>query len=265
MRILFVILGCLLFASSALGFGKGVEGCSGDCIACHKVTKSEVQDIFKNIDPAVTVEDVSPAPARSLYQITLKKGAAVQIMYLDFSKNFLVSGQLIDIKNMRDLTRQSVESATTVEVAGLPLKSALVMGNAKGKKVLYVFSDPECPYCATLHKTLTELVKEEPELKIYIFLIPLDIHPNSLWKTDAIMCKAREDRGAALRMLEDSYQGKQVPRQNCGVNYGTENKKLGAKLGVNVTPTIAFQNGKVFMGARGKDDIRKMLESEKLR
>jgi thiol:disulfide interchange protein DsbC len=260
MRKLLVILGCLLCTAPAFGFGKGVEGCSGDCTACHKVTRSEVAEIFKSIDPTVTVEDVSPAPARSLYQITLKKGTAVQIMYLDFSKSYLIAGQLIDIKNKSDLTRQSVEAATTVDVTGLPLKSALVMGNAKGKKVLYVFSDPECPYCASLHKTLAELVKEEPELKIYIYLIPLDIHPNSLWKTDSIMCKARENRSAALKMLENSYQGKDVARQSCGVGFGADNKKLGKKLGVNVTPTIAFPNGKVFMGARSKEDIRTMLE-----
>lgn len=262
MRILLILFCCLLYTASAFAFGKGVEGCSGDCTACHKVTRSEVQGIFKKIDPAVSVEDVSPAPAPGLYQVTLKKGVQVQVMYLDFSKNYLVAGQLIDIKNKRDLTRQSVESATTVDVANLPLKSALVMGNLKGKKLLYVFSDPECPYCANLHKTLTEMVKEDPELKIFIFLVPLDIHPNSLWKTDAIMCTARENRGAALNMLEDSYQGKEVHRKNCGVNYGADNKKFGTKQGVAVTPTIAFGNGKVMMGARSKDDITKMMEQK---
>src|SRR5512141_3071612 len=138
MRILLILFCCLLYTTSAFAFGKGVEGCSGDCTACHKVTKSEVQGIFKKIDPTVSVEDVSPAPARGLYQITLKKGAAVQVMYLDFSKNYLLAGQLIDVGTMRDVTRQSVEDATTIEVKGIPLKNALVMGNAKGKKVLYV-------------------------------------------------------------------------------------------------------------------------------
>ena len=106
---------------------------------------------------------------------------------------------------------------------------------------------------------LDDLLQKQPELKIYIFLIPLDIHPNSLWKTDSIMCKARDNRGAALRMLENSYQGKDVARQSCGVSFGADNRKLGIKLGVNVTPTIAFPNGKVFMGARSKEDIKAML------
>jgi len=259
MRILLVVIYTVLYAVSAFGFGKGVEGCTGDCTACHKVTRGEVQEIFKNLDPTVTVEDVAPSPARGLYQVTLKKGASVQVIYLDFSKNYLIAGQLVDIRSKSDLTRQSVESATTVDVTGLPLKNALVMGNTRGKKELYLFSDPECPYCANLHKTIGELVKEEPELKVYIFLIPLDVHPNSLWKTDAIMCKAKENRTAALRMLENSYHGKEVPRQSCGVSLGAKNKELGTKLGVTVTPTIAFKNGRVFMGARSKEDIRNML------
>jgi thiol:disulfide interchange protein DsbC len=256
----FAILCVLAGAASAFGFGKGVEGCSGDCTACHKVSKGEVQDIFKGLDPSVVVEDVTPSPARGLYQVTLKKGSLVQVMYLDFSKNYLLSGQLIELKSRRDLTRQSVEAAATVDVSALPLKKALVMGNSRGKKVMYVFSDPECPYCTKLHTTLTELVKEEPDLKIYIFLVPLDIHPNSAWKTDSIMCTARENRSAALKMLEKSYQGKEVPRKSCGENYAAGNKALGAKLGVSVTPTIAFSNGKVLMGARSVQELVTMLK-----
>lgn len=260
MRILFVILCCLMFAAPAFGFGKGMEGCSGDCTACHKVTKSEVQDIFKKIDPTVTVEDVSPAPARGLYQITLKKAAALQVMYLDFSKNYLLAGQLIDIKSMRDLTRQSVEAATVIDPAAIPLDNALVMGNPKGKKVLYLFSDAECPFCAKLHQTVAEMVKEDPQLKVYIVLIPLDIHPDSLWKTESIICKSKDNMGLALKMLENSYEKKEVPRLTCGKSRAAEMKKIGTKLAVNMTPTIVFPNGKVMMGAKGKDEIRKMLE-----
>ncbi len=262
MRGLFVVLCCLMFTAPAFGFGKGVEGCTGDCMACHKLTKSEAVDLFKNIDPSLTVEDVASAPARGLYQVTLKKDGALHLVYLDFSKNYLVNGPIIDIKSKRNLTQQGVEAATTIDPAGIPLDNALVMGNPKGKKVLYLFSDPECPYCAKLHKTVTEMVKEEPQLKVYIILVPLDIHPNSLWKTESIVCKSKKDMAGALKMLENSYEGKEVPHLNCNKVSGAEMKKVGAKHGVNVTPTMSFANGRVLMGARAKEDIRKMLEPE---
>lgn len=260
MRIAFIALCCLMFAAQVFGFGKGMEGCSGDCTACHKVTKEEVRDIFKNIDPSLAVEDVSPAPARGLYQVTLKKESVLQIVYLDFSKNYLLAGQLIDIKNKRDVTRQSVEAAMKIDPARIPLDNALVMGNPKGTKVAYLFSDPECPFCSKLHRTVGEMVKEDPELKVYIVLIPLDIHPNSTWKTESIICTSKKDMAAALKMLEESYEGKEVPRLGCGKVSGAEMKKIGANLGVNVTPTMSFASGRVLTGAKGKADIKKMLE-----
>jgi thiol:disulfide interchange protein DsbC len=246
-------------AAPAFGFGKGVEGCSGDCIACHKITLNEVRDIFKNIDPGLTVEDVAPSQARSLYQITLKKEGQMQIAYLDFSKNYLLAGQLFDIRNKRNLTSQSVEDAATINPSDIPLEHALVAGNPKGKKVLYLFSDPECPYCAVLHKTIRELILEDPELKVYILLIPLDIHPASLGKTESIVCAAKTDQKEALALLERSYEKKDVPELDCASGVGADLKKIGARLGIGVTPTLSFASGKLLRGARSKDEIRALL------
>ncbi|HBG04806.1 MAG: hypothetical protein A2075_11595 [Geobacteraceae bacterium GWC2_58_44] len=259
MRVLFLMLILLICAAPAFAFGTGAEGCSGDCTACHKVTLNEVREIFKNIDPGVVVEDVSPAPARSLYQVTLKKDGQVHVAYLDFSKNYLLAGQLFDIRNKRDLTRERMEETATINPSEIPLENALIAGNPKGSKVLYIFSDPECPYCSTLHDTVRELIREEPELKVYIMLIPLDIHPDALWKTESIVCASRSDQKAALAMLERSYEKKEVPRSECAGGVGVEMKKLGVKLGIGVTPTLAFASGKMLAGARGKDEIRKLL------
>jgi thiol:disulfide interchange protein DsbC len=261
MRILLLLLVLLTLSAPAFGFGKGAEGCSGDCTACHKVTLDEVKGIFKNLDPTLTVEDVTPAPARSLYQITLKKEGQVHVAYLDFSKNYLLAGSLIDIRNKRDLTLQSVEDAATINPADIPLEHAIVAGNPKGKKVLYLFSDPDCPYCATLDRTVRELIREEPELKVYILLVPLDIHPDALWKTESIVCAARTDQKQALELLERSYDGKELPRLSCAAGAGAELKSIGARLGIAVTPTLSFASGKLLRGARSKDEIRKMLGS----
>jgi thiol:disulfide interchange protein DsbC len=259
MKMILLLLVLLASAAPAFGFGKGAEGCSGDCTACHKVTLNEVKDIFKNIDPELVVEDVTPAPARSLYQITLRKQGVPQIAYLDFSKNYLLAGQFIDIRNRRDLTRQSVEDAAVINPADIPLENAIIAGNPRGKKVLYLFSDPDCPYCATLHQTVTELIREEPELKVYILLIPLDIHPDALWKTESMVCAAKTDQKGALALLERSYGHQEVARSTCASGVGAELKKIGVKLGIAVTPTLCFANGKMLRGARSKEEIRSML------
>jgi thiol:disulfide interchange protein DsbC len=259
MRLFFLLLILLSCSAPAFAFGTGAEGCSGDCIACHKVTLSEVKEIFKNIDPGLVVESVAPSPARSLYQIALKKDGQLQVAYLDFSKNYLLAGQLIDIKNKRNLTSQSVEEAASLNPGEIPLENALVMGNPNGKKPLYLFSDPECPYCATLHGTLQEMVREDPELKVYILLVPLDIHPDALWKTESIICASRDSMPKALGLLEESYRKKELPRHDCAKGVGAGMKKLAARLGIGVTPTLSFASGRQLRGARSKEEIRSLL------
>lgn len=252
-------LAVLAFAVPALGFGTGAQGCSGDCTACHKVSLSEVKEIFRNIDPKLEVREVAPAPARSLYQVTLKQEGETRIAYLDFSKNYLIAGQLIDIKNRRDLTREKVEEPEPIDTSTIPLQHAFVVGNPEGKKVLYLFSDPECPYCATLHATIKELIAEEPELKVYVILVPLEIHPDALWKTESIVCTAKTDPKGAFAMLEQSYEKKEVPRLGCAAGTGRELKEAGKRLGITMTPTLVFGNGRVLPGARSKEEIRKLL------
>jgi len=259
MRVLLLLLLLLTASAPAFGFGKGVEGCSGDCTACHKVTLNEVREIFRNLDPTITVQDVAPAPARSLYQVTLKKDGLLQVAYLDFSKNYLLAGQLFDLKGKRNLTSQSVEDAARLNPAEIPLENALVLGNPNGRKVVYLFSDPDCPYCATLHTTLQELVREEPELKVYIVLVPLDIHPDALWKTESIVCASRSSMPEALGLLEKSYRKRELPRLDCAKGVGEELKKAGSRLGIAVTPTLCFAGGKLLRGARSKEEIRSLL------
>lgn len=260
-RTILAMLFLLFSAPFAFAFGTGADGCSGDCTACHKVTLEEVRGIFKNIDPALVVEDVSPAPARSLYQVTLRKEGKPMVAYLDYSKEYLLTGQLIDIKNRRDLTRERVEESAAIDPKEIPLEHALVAGNPKGSKVIYLFSDPECPYCSTLHRTVSELIEEEPELKVYIILVPLDIHPDSLWKTESIVCTAKTDQKGALAMLERSYEKKELPKLSCASGAGGELKKAGVRLGIGVTPTMSFANGRVLTGAKGKEEIRKYLQA----
>ena len=261
MKNILILLALLLSAPSAFAFGTGADGCSGDCTACHKVTLEEVRGIFKNIDPALVVEDVSPAPARSLYQVTLRKEGKPLVAYLDYSKDYLLAGTLIDIKKRRNLTQERVEESAAIDPKEIPLEHALVAGNPKGSKVMYLFSDPECPYCSTLHATVSELIKEEPELKVYLILIPLDIHPDALWKTESIVCTAKTDQKAALAMLERSYEKKELPKLTCASGVGDELKKAGVRLGIGMTPTLVFASGKMLTGAKGKEEIRKYLQA----
>lgn len=259
----FALLALAAAPLAAYGFGTGMEGCSGDCASCHPITKAEVADILRKVDPAITVLDVGEAPTRGLHQISVKKEGQTGLLYLDYSKKHLFVGSIIDISSRTDLTKKTVEDSIRIDVAKIPLKDALVLGNRKAKKKLYVFSDPECPFCGKLHTELEGLVKEEPDLAIYIILNPLDMHPNAAWKSDAIVCESKKSMAESLRMLEDSFAKKEVKKVSCGNHYSEKMKKTSKELGVGMTPMTVFADGSVLAGFRGKEELRKELAKRK--
>ncbi|MBI1920860.1 MAG: DsbC family protein [Geobacter sp.] len=255
-----LVIPLAFIAGTASGFGAGAEGCGSDCAACHSFKKEEAQGLLKELAPDINVVDVAPAPVRGLFQVFIKKGKDDGVVYVDYSKKYVVSGAIIDVGRKRDVTREQLEDRKQVNVAAIPLDNALVMGNRNGTRKLYVFTDPECPFCAKFHEELTAMVKEDKDLLVYIFLYPLDIHPDSLWKTDAIVCASKKNMERALQMLEDSFAKKSLEKDACGSEYGKSAKKLANELGLAMTPSIVLADGKVIFGAKKKDELRKLID-----
>jgi thiol:disulfide interchange protein DsbC len=251
------------YAGSAYGFGTGELGCSGDCTACHKVTRQEAQDVVRKLNPALTVEEVTPAPVRGLYQIVISQEKGKGIVYMDFAKRYLIQGTIIDTGNKMDLTSQSMRElleSQIVDTTRISLKNALILGNPRGTKRLYLFSDPDCPFCPKMHEEVAQLVKSMPDLAVYILLFPLDMHPDAAWKTNAIIAASKKDMKAAVRMLEDSYQKKAVKKNPAAEDYASVMKKMGQDLGIGSTPLIVYANGRIGMGFKPKEEIRAALE-----
>ncbi|HWI41297.1 MAG TPA: DsbC family protein [Verrucomicrobiae bacterium] len=263
-KLLLVVAFCC-FPLVAFAFGTGAQGCAGDCTACHKLTREEATEIFRRLDPGLSVSDISLAPAGGLFQVVVKREGQTMLLYLDFSKKYLFSGKLFEIATRSDLTQKTIEESTTVDIAKIPLKDALVMGNPKGSKVLYVFSDPECPFCGKLHKDLEQMVKEDPQLKVNVILVPLDIHPNAAWKSNSIVCTSKKSMSEALSMLEKSFEGGTVKKVDCAGDYAAEIKKKAQELQISMTPMTVFPDGKVVFGAKGTGELKKGLEQHQKR
>ena len=258
-KLLILLLITLSCVPLAHGFGTGAEGCGSDCAACHAVKKEEAAAAINRLDPETVVESVGPSPVRGLYEVVVKKGNDTGIVYLDFSKKFLIAGRIFDTGSRKDVTTGALDPARRIDPAKLPLDNALTLGNTHGSRKLYVFTDPECPFCAKLHRELIALTKEDPRLQVYVLLAPLDIHPHAAAATNAIICAAKRNMGEGVRLLEESFGGK-IAAESCGRSYAEEGKTLGKELGIGGTPTMVLSDGRVVIGARPSGEIRKLLD-----
>lgn len=75
----------------------------------------------------------------------------------------------------------------TKDKVTFPMEKSMIAGKeaftyGTGKDVLYVFTDPECPYCKEFEKIIPTL-KDKYTLKIYLFPLPFhhDAIPMSKW------------------------------------------------------------------------------------
>lgn len=196
------------------------------------------------------------------------KGSDVFFVRDDFS--VLINGSVIDLRTKQNLT-QALEFANRpkIDVTQLNLKNAIKFGN--GARKLYVFSDPDCPYCRRLDPILSSL----KDVTIYLFPFPLaQLHPNAPGVAEAIWCQS--DRVAAWSEYQDLarqmpepalldawhqylHTHNQPDQPTCATPI-SQNLAFGEKWDINGTPALIFEDGTLVPGLESADRIAAQLD-----
>jgi len=170
---------------------------------------------------------------------TFKGTSAPELLFINEDMSILINGEVIDLNKNTSMTAAIREAnRPKVSNADLPLKDAIKLGS--GPDTIYVFSDPDCPYCKQLEREFDKL----QGITIYIFPFPLvSLHPNAATMAESIWCS--KDRAAAWH----NYVFKQVkPALASCDNPIQRNLALGEKYQLMGTPAIVLSNGTVIPG-----------------
>jgi len=128
----------------------------------------------------------------------------------------------------------------------------------QAKKVLYMITDPVCPFCKRAESSIKQLVdKYNVILKIVLF----SVHPpKGEQKAIEAVC-----RGFNLdQYLKHEWKKKKVePKYECkkGKELIQETKKVVQALGVRGVPTFIFEDGSKVVGAR-ISELEALLKKE---
>lgn len=229
-----------------------------NCAACHSLSKEEAGAVLKDLG---TVKDVKMSPIKGLYEISIQHDNRQAVIYLDFGKKLVAPGPVFDIAAKRSLTPPPVELPKIISKADLeriPLTNSIIMGNTAGKKRIFVFTDPDCPFCVRLHAELKKLVAMEPDLTVYIKMFPLKMHP-------AAYDKARVILGSnSLEVLDKAFAGEKLPEpgEKDKKEPVDETIKLGESLGISGTPAIVMPNGELIAGMRNAAALSELLKGQ---
>lgn len=253
-KILFlaITLALLQYASNSYGFSNKGENCS----KCHTLKKEEAAALLKEIDPTIKILNIKLTPLKSLWEIDIESSNKKGVIYLDITKKYLISGQLVDIKGKRNLTQESSEEINKIDASKIPLGDAIVMGDKNAKKRVIVFTDPDCPFCAKLHPELKKIIAERKDVVFFIKMFPLPIHKEAADKSKAVVCEK------SLAMLEAAFEKKPISKAKCKTSAIDENIKLGQKLGITGTPTLVMPDGRVISGFRDANALKASIDKK---
>ncbi|MGB9700418.1 MAG: DsbC family protein [Thermodesulfobacteriota bacterium] len=235
-------------------FAFSPSGCESDCLKCHSLNNQEVKTLLKEMKvPYTEILQIQLSPVKGLWEVSIDNQGKKGLFYVDFAKKYFLPGPVIEIKTGMNKTLEQMSTLRKVDFSKIPLKTPLILGNPAASQKVAVFTDPDCPYCGYLHREMDKIIKERKDVVFYIILFPLRFHKEAYWKSKSILCQK------SLKMLEDAFARKQIPKLDCDNKEVDENIKLAESLGITSTPTLIFMDGRMVTGALPAQQIIGLL------
>lgn len=123
------------------------SGCEENCEKCHSLGTNEVRLILNKLkaDDAKILK-IQMSPIKGLWEVAIESKGQRGLLYVDFSKKYLVSGSIVEVNAAINKTKERLDELNKdkrINPASVPLKDALVLGSNSATKKVIVFTDPD--------------------------------------------------------------------------------------------------------------------------
>jgi len=192
----------------------------------------------------ISIADLKPSPIPGLYEMVF----GTRIAYVSADGRYMLTGDLIDLDSRRNLTttRRGVLVLKSIDAMGEA--NMIILGPAKPKRTLTVFTDVDCPYCARLHQEVPKLT--QAGVKVRYLLYPRAGKESETYRRSvAVWCAA--DRAKAFGIATN---GGKLEMKSC-TNPVEESVRLGKEVDVEGTPTIVLDDGRILPGYAPAADL----------
>ena len=216
--------------------------------ASHADIKTVEKNLKQNF-PDIPVKSVRTSAVKDIYEVYM----GGRIVYTTDEAKYFFVGNLIDLKEQKNLTEESMQVLSKIDIAQLPLNQAIKKVKGKGERVIYLFSDPDCPYCQKFEHKLQKI----DNLTVYLFLYPIPtLHPNAVNIANQIWCS----KNPYQAWLDYTLEKKQPSNHKVCATPITKIADLGKQLEVEGTPTFFLKDGTRISGIRSAEDLEKILK-----
>jgi len=197
----------------------------------------DVMATLKTKYPNTQWRSVTSTPVPGIFEVLMGQNVA----YTDNAGRYFFFGRLFDMQTQTDLTEPRVAAVSGIDVTQLPVNDALKVVKGSGKRALYVFTDPDCPFCKQLEVNLRDLT----DVTIHYYFFPLvSIHPDARRKSIAAWCSKNPAQAWEAMVLN----GTPPTAADCA-HPVDRNIALAEKLAITGTPTLIAGDGRKLSGA----------------
>ncbi|MCS6957205.1 MAG: DsbC family protein [Aquificaceae bacterium] len=217
-------------------------------------TKEQVKTSVKDLIPQdFTVESVSQLQnIKGLCEVVVKVGAQPLVFYMDSQGQYLLAGNLISLKDKKNVTRDRQQEFMKVSAEQLKeLEKHVNIRLGEGSKYVYFITDPDCPFCKRSNPIVEEWSKKKG-VQVRLILYPLPIHPEAFGKSVAMVC----DKKGFKEYTEGYTSNNQCENGKKAIQ---SNLELMNKLGISGTPTFIGMNGRMHSGLPTEEDLDKLV------
>ena len=258
-ELIFALAISVIVASPSFAMAK--DGCGGECTSCHSLTEKEAGELLKKT--GINVKSIKQAPSKGLFELLVEKDNKQGVIFIDYGKKHLIQGMIVNLESLQPISAHAQDlpqpkQVTSVDVSKIPADKAVIMGNPKGSKKLFVFTDPDCPYCQKGHLELKKLATIAPDVAIHVMLYPLAMHPGAYDKSRTIL------ETKSLELMDKAFDGKDVPKPTKESSKAAIDEiiKFANANGISGTPTMVMPNGRIEVGMRDAETLKKMLDGK---
>ncbi|MGB9667632.1 MAG: DsbC family protein [Thermosulfidibacteraceae bacterium] len=208
-------------------------------------SKEKVQANLKNVIGDASIEVVNVTAVKGfdgICEAFVKIDGDARILYIDKSGRYLLTGNLIDLVERRNITRDRMYELDVVTSDYLKkLEKHVNLEYKKGSKFIYVITDPDCPVCKRAEKPLIDWANKN-NVTLKILLYPIEsLHPDAYAKSVAIVCENR----SFVDYINRNFGNTSCDRGKRAID---SNKELLGEIGIAGTPTFIGMNGKKITG-----------------
>jgi thiol:disulfide interchange protein DsbC len=230
-------------------FSAGCSASSSADIKEIEAVKRKLTDILPNEINLISIHETD---LNGFYEVIFE---GIEPLYVSSDGNYLVSGDIYLItkdglvnksESRRDYQRKTL-------IGGLNESELITFEPRQINHNIFVFTDVDCGYCRQFHNQIDEYL--ELGIRVNYLAYPrAGIGSDSFNKISSAWCN--EDPNYSLTLLK---QGQDIETKLCEDNPVEKHFNLGNTIGVQGTPSIITDEGKMIPGYLPPQDLLNIL------